>query len=585
MANPLLLFLARTAERRRASARRRAVAVPREVPTTDAIFLALRRIRVPLITVILIFSVAVLGLVVIPGQDADGNPTHLSVLDAFYFVSYMATTIGFGEIVPFTPAQRMWVTFSIYLTVVGWAYTIGTSLSLLQDETFREALRTQRFQRRVRRLGDGFVILAGYGRTGQRVAKELDDAGRRVVVIDRDGARIDRLGTEALYADVPALEANASLPGVLGIAGLGTPRCAAVLALTSDDDTNLAVVLATTLLRPDVPVIARCHDRRAEEHMRGFGAEAVINPADRFGGYLVLALQRPSTYRLVTWLMGGEGEPLPELPDGLATGRWVLAAAGDFATEVAADLAAAGMTVEVVDPRSENPNVAGAAGFIAGSEIDTLNLALAETARQADPDVFVAVRQSTDAHRSLVEALEIDSVYTPTDLVASEVLGRVVTPLLWGFVDHALGAEDSWARAILDRLIDRAGAAGPHRVVVTLDRSSPAALRWLTHSPLRLGDLLRDPDDRDRPLGVVPLLLERGGERSYGPGDDVTLRPNDRILMAGRRQDLARMRQTLDYESVVEYVTTGRRLPDGYVWRLLTRSRSRTEQLAHRSGA
>ena len=579
MANPLLLFLARSAERRRVAVRRRAVAVPQEVPTTDAIFLALRRIRVPLIVLILIFSIAVLGLVLIPGRDADGAPTHLSVLDAFYFISYTATTIGFGEIVPFTPAQRMWVTFSIYLTVIGWAYTIGTSLSLLQDEAFREALGTQRFQRRVRRLREGFVIVAGYGRTGQLVARELDQAGRRVVVVDRDRGRIDRLAAEALYADVPALEADAALPGVLGIAGLGSPHCAAVLALTNHDDTNLAVVLATTLLRPDVPVIARCHDRLAEDHMRDFGAAAVINPADRFGGYLVLALQRPSTYRLVTWLMAGEDAPLPELPDGLATGRWVVAAGDHFAEEVAADLRSAGMAVDVVDPRASHPDVTGAAGFIAGSEVDTLNIALAEHARQSDPEVFVAVRQATDAHRSLVEALDIDSVYTPTDLVANEALARVVTPLLWGFVEHALGAENAWSDDMLTRLTDRCGPTGPHLVVTTLDRRSPAAVRWLAHSPLTLGDLLRDPDDRDTPLGVVPLLWERDGEPTYAPGDDVALQPGDRILFAGRRDDLDRLRQTLDYESVVEYVVSGRRLPDGYVWRRLARARSRTEQL------
>lgn len=579
MVNPLLVFLARASQRRRVTARRRPVAVPRDAPSTDAIFFALRRIRIPLIVLILIFTVAVIGLVAIPGRDADGNPTHLSVLDAFYFVSYTAATIGYGEIVPFTPAQRMWTTFSIYLTVIGWAYTIGAALSLLQDEPFREAVAMQRFQRRVRRLGEDFVIVAGYGRTGQRVVQQLDRVGRRVVVIDHDRGRIDRLAGESLYADVPALEADAQFPAVLGIAGLGRRRCAAVLALTSDDDTNLAVVMATTLLRPDVAVIARCHDQIVEDHMHDFGAAAVINPSDRFGGYLVLAWQRPSTYRLVTWLMAGEDAPLPELPGDMAAGRWVVAAEGHFAQEVAADLTAAGMTVDVVDPRTAHPDVRGAAGFIAATEVDTLNIALAEHARQSDPEVFVAVRQNTDAHRSLVDALEIDSVYTPTDLVATEALGRVETPLLWGFVEHALATENEGAEQVLRRLIDRCGQTGPHLTLLTLDRSSPAVLRWLGHSPLRLDDLLADPDERARHLGAVPLLLDRDGDQTYAPRDDTQLRPGDRILMAGCRDDLNRMRQTLDYESVVEYVVTGRRVPDGYVWRRLMGARSRSEEL------
>ena len=49
-------------------------------------------------------------------------------------MSYTATTIGFGELPwPFTADQRLWVTFSIYLSVIGWAYAIGSLLTLLQD--------------------------------------------------------------------------------------------------------------------------------------------------------------------------------------------------------------------------------------------------------------------------------------------------------------------------------------------------------------------------------------------------------------------------------------------------------------------
>ena len=48
---------------------------------------------------------------------------------------------SFGELPnPFTAAQRLWVTVSIYLTVIGWAYAIGSLLSLLQDRAFRQAL-------------------------------------------------------------------------------------------------------------------------------------------------------------------------------------------------------------------------------------------------------------------------------------------------------------------------------------------------------------------------------------------------------------------------------------------------------------
>ena len=56
-------------------------------------------------------------------------------------MSYTATTIGFGELpYAFTDAQRLWVTATIYLTVIGWAYAIGSLLTLLQDRAFRQAV-------------------------------------------------------------------------------------------------------------------------------------------------------------------------------------------------------------------------------------------------------------------------------------------------------------------------------------------------------------------------------------------------------------------------------------------------------------
>ena len=93
MTNPLLLFFARPSTRQHGVRRpRERVRVPTEVPSTDAIFLVLRRMRTPLVVLVAIFSISVFGLALIPGKDGQ----RISPFDAFYFISYTATTIGFG---------------------------------------------------------------------------------------------------------------------------------------------------------------------------------------------------------------------------------------------------------------------------------------------------------------------------------------------------------------------------------------------------------------------------------------------------------------------------------------------------------
>ncbi len=44
--------------------------------------------------------------------------------------------------------------------------------------------------------------------------------------------------------------------------------------------------------------------------MRAFGSPTVINPFERFGDHLLLALGAPSSYQLMTWLESGPGADL-----------------------------------------------------------------------------------------------------------------------------------------------------------------------------------------------------------------------------------------------------------------------------------
>ncbi len=185
------------------------------------IFLIFRRMRAPLLALIATYTVAVLGLVLIPGQDADGNPWTMDFFHAFYVVSYTATTIGFGEIpYEFTDAQRAWVIFSIYATVVVWFYSLGTLIALLQDKTFQRAMTELRFARRVRHRREPFYLVCGYGETGGALVRALTDRNQHAVTIDINQDRINLLKLENLREYVPALCADARRPEHLVEAGL-----------------------------------------------------------------------------------------------------------------------------------------------------------------------------------------------------------------------------------------------------------------------------------------------------------------------------------------------------------------------------
>jgi Trk K+ transport system NAD-binding subunit len=562
------------------------------------IFLVLRRMRAPLIALILIFAVSVLGLSLIPGVDEAGQPARMSLFHSFYVMSYTATTIGFGELPnPFTDAQRLWVTGTIYLSVIGWAYAISAMLSLLQDRAFRAALALQHFTRKVTRLREPFLLIAGYGQTGELLGRSLDDLGRRFTVLDVQQARIDALDVDALRADVPGLVGDARNPHDLQVAGLTHPCCEGVLALTDDDEANLAVAMTAALLRPELTVVTRTTSAVVAERMGAFGSPTVINPFDRFGDHLRLALHSPAAYQLMTWLESGPGAALPLRRSAPARGRWVVCGYGRFGRHFAADLRAEGLEVTVIEPRpgadpepdahlhliegdESDPEVMarsdlpGAVGFVAGTDNDTTNLSLVAAARRVNPDLFVAARQNQPTSTSLFTAMDVDALLVPTEVIAHEVYARISTPLLWRFVRELPGQDDDWAAGLIERLRGQCGAelGALWKVRLTADEA-PSLVSWCRQAALPLGDLLRSPDDRDQRLPAVPLLLLRGEENVLAPGDDVDLRPGDELLFAGQPVARRALEKTLMSESVPAYLVTGRREPAGWVWRALTRGR------------
>ena len=384
----------------------------------------------------------------------------MGFFDAFYFMSYTASTIGFGELpYPFTHAQRLWVTISIYLTVIGWAYAIGSLLALLQDRAFRQALALQHFTRKVARLREPFLLIVGYGRTGELLGRSFDALGPAV---RGDRRRRATASTPSTWTPTtptcPGWSPTRATPATSGVAGLGHPYCEAVLALTNDDEANLAVTMAAALLRPELPVIARTVSPAiARAHAARSAPRPWSNPFDRFGDHLRLALRAPASYQLLTWLESGPGAPLP-------------------AGAAAAGGALGGVRLRPVRPRADRrparrgprrdgrragrrrgrdrrrdrssgtasePGGAGAGrpgrdavGFVAGTDNDTTNLSLVAAARRVNPDLFVAARQNQPASAPLFAAMEVDALLVPTEVVAHEVYAQLSTPLLWRFLQE-----------------------------------------------------------------------------------------------------------------------------------------------------
>ena len=310
------------------------------------------------------------------------------------------------------------------------------------------------------RLREPFLLLAGYGRAGELLVKAFDALGQQVVVIDESepADRLARPGGRTTPTS-PGWPPTSRNPHHLRIAGLGHPHCSGVLALTNDDETNLAVTMAAALLRPELPVVARTISPSIAERMHAFGTPSVVNPFDRFGDHLRLALNAPASYQLLTWLEAGPGAVLPERGKLPSDGRWVMCGYGRFGQELTADLRAAGprrhdhrrrgsgrrpIRVSSSATHAEESvlaraDLAGAVGLVAGTDNDTTNLSMLANARRMNPNLFLAARQNRPTSAALFEAMHLDALLVPTEVVAHEVYAQISTPLLWRFIQGIAG--------------------------------------------------------------------------------------------------------------------------------------------------
>lgn len=555
----------------------------------SVLFLVLRRMRLPLILLITSYAISVLGMSLVPGIDADGHLTPgMSLFHAFYFVSYTATTIGFGEIpAAFSEAQRSWALVTVYMTVLVWLYSIGTILALLQDPAFQRVIRATAFEHRVRRLRQPFYIICGCGETGALLMQALDSRNQQAVILDIDPERISELELGQYHLEIPALTGDARLPENLEAAGLNHGSCAGVIALTNDDQANLSVAVTTKLLRPELPVLCRADAMETAGNMASFGTEEIVNAFSAFGEHLGMALHSPGQHLLYDWLTDIPGMALSE-PLNPPHGKWIICGYGRFGKAVVrhlrrekielviveADPVATGCKDCIVGSGTEantliEAGIRDAVGIVAGTDNDVNNLSIVMTARQIKPELFMVARQNRHANAPLFKRFGAQITMQSADIVAHEFLSLLTTPLLSRFFARSKEQSNDWANELLSRIAAVVGDTVPEIWDVELSPENAVAIRQAMDLGMEptLRDLLRNPSDRDAELPCIPLLL--GNSEALLPDLDTPLFPGDRILFCGGKGARGRQLLALRNFKVLDYLLTGKDSPGGWFWQWL----------------
>ena len=556
-------------------------------------FIIFRRMRQPLLTLIVAYAIAVLGLTLIPGKDADGNVWYMGFFHAFYFVSYMSTTIGFGEIPhEFSDAQRLWVTFCVYATVVVWIYAIGTLLALVQDKAFQQAVIEKRFALRIRSLREPFYLVCGYGETGSELVEALIDHNQHAVVIDIDPKRTSLLELQNLRDFVPALCADARHPLHLVEAGLKHNMCAGVVAVTNDNEANLKIAITSKLLHKELEVICRADSHDIEANMASFGTDRIIDPYDTFGKTLSTALKSPCLYLLQQWLTGMANEVLGDPVYPPAEGKWVVCGYGRFGKAIYRRLKEKELDVVVVEMSPEitgvpedgfvhgrgteavtlkQADIENAIGLVAGTDDDANNLSIIVTALELNPDLFTIARQNVKENQELFDAVNCDMVMNPGNIIANRIRTLLAMPMLYDFLALALRQTDDWACELVSRISGAISDEVPDVWELTINEEHAHAVLKMQQQGLEvtLKDITCNRYDPGMCLNVVVLLYINDEGKEILPHEDTPLSLGDRILFCATKGVRHSMEWNLQNQNVLEYILIGENPTQSKLLRLL----------------
>jgi CPA2 family monovalent cation:H+ antiporter-2 len=127
------------------------------------------------------------------------------------------------------------------------------------------------------------VIVCGYGRSGQALARFLEQEKIPVIALDSDPERV----REAAAADESVVYGDAARREVLIAAALS--RASAVVVSFADKPKALAILAHVHELRPELPVVVRTFDDSDVAQLRAAGAAEVV--AEVVEGSLMLATQ------------------------------------------------------------------------------------------------------------------------------------------------------------------------------------------------------------------------------------------------------------------------------------------------------
>ncbi len=251
---------------------------------------SLKLLQKAFILLLIIITIGTLGYMVIE---------HESFLNAFYMVIITLTTIGYGETFTLGVGGRIFTIFLVLGGVGTVAYTLVTAVEFMIEGRISGLMGRRKMRKEIESML-GHYILCGYGRVGQYIADDLNKAGAKFVLIEKDTQVADK----ALDRGFTVIKGDATDEDILKAAGI--ERAKGLVTAVSSDAENLYVTLTARELCPHLFIVSRCNNEESESKLRRAGADRVISPHSIGGRRMAAMLLKPLVWDYLDLVTKGD---------------------------------------------------------------------------------------------------------------------------------------------------------------------------------------------------------------------------------------------------------------------------------------
>ncbi|WP_338038016.1 3H domain-containing protein [Methanobacterium spitsbergense] len=237
---------------------------------------------------------ALLGvtLLIIYGVIGSTYIMRLDLVNSIYFTVQTIATVGFGDIRPITPLQKMFTVTLVMggVALLAYAFTLTITVVTMAVEEIASGAK----QRRIIAASKDHFVLCGYGRVGSAVYKELKKRNIRSIIIEKNKDVVEK----ELWKDpdVLAIPGDATDESIMMDAGI--KRARGVIITTGDDVDNLFITLTAREIHPEIWIVTRASKSENVRRLYRSGADKVISPETSGAEDIYFASMEPTIMKI-----------------------------------------------------------------------------------------------------------------------------------------------------------------------------------------------------------------------------------------------------------------------------------------------